>query len=328
MLERLATDLHEFDFFQALRLLQAASLEKPRIGESVSISQDIVMLAQEPHMQFAPSAIESFSHGGAEARSRMVVNCFGLLGPDGPMPLHITELVLARIRDGDHVLEQFLNVLQHRVMGLFFRAWALNQKTVDLDRRDGRNMARYVASIAGIGMEALQNRDEVPDLAKLYYAGRLACVAKNVDGLEAIVSGFFCVPCEVQEFCGHWITIPPEGACKLGKSPATGCIGMSLIVGSKVWQAQTKFRLRIGPLTREQLHRFLPTDGSGAWRRLKAWVRNYVGLELNWDVQFVLRADQVTAAQLGGGMLGWTTWTNTGAPERDADDVIIDADLN
>lgn len=286
------------------------------------------MFGQAPHMHFVSSEIAAFTPGTADAISRMVVNCFGLLGPDGPMPLHITEMVLARIRAGDRILEQFLNVLQHRVISLFFRAWALNQKTVDLDRKEGRKMARYIASFAGIGMESLRNRDEVPDMAKLYYAGRLGSLAKNVDGLEAILSGFFGVRCSVQEFCGHWISIPETEDRKLGKSESTGCLGRSLIIGSKVWQAQTKFRLRIGPLTRAQLQRFLPSDPSGSWRRLKAWVCNYIGLELSWDVQFVLRANEVTAAQLGGGMLGWTTWTNTKAPEGDADDVIINSELN
>ena len=44
----------------------------------------------------------------------------------------------------------------------------------------------------------------------------------------------------------------------------------------------------------------------------------------------VLRAAEVPQTRLGsgGGLLGWTTWINTEKPDRDAEDVILDTDLN
>jgi len=329
MLDRLETQPHSFDFFYTLRLLQALHLTEPRVGESVRLREDIVRLCQVPHLRFTPSDLETFRPGIGSEAPRLSVNFLGFLGPNGPLPIHITEYVRQRLRDGDDTIASLLDVLQHRSLSLFFRAWALNQKTVDLDRREGRRFATYVASLAGLGMPSLQKRDEVPDLAKLYFAGRLSCVAKNPEGLSAILTAFFGIPCEIQNYSGHWIRIPPSAACRLGDTPATGSLGTTLIVGSKVWQVQTKFRARLGPMSFADLERLLPNHKNGAWRRLKDWVRNYIGAELLWDAQLALRAEEVPATRLGsGGFLGWTTWINTRPPTSDAEDVILDTDLN
>ena len=60
---------------------------------------------------------------------------FGLLGPNGPMPWHITEYARDRqINVGDNALVRFLDIFHHRLLSFFFRAWADAQKTVDFDR--------------------------------------------------------------------------------------------------------------------------------------------------------------------------------------------------
>ena len=85
-----------------------------------------------------------------------------------------------------------------------------------------------------------------------------------------------------------------------------------------------KFRIVIGPMRLAEFQRFLP--GSPSLRRLVDWVRNYIGDELLWDVNLVLRRDEVPPLQLGAGtQLGWTTWLSSGVLPRDADDLKLDA---
>jgi type VI secretion system protein ImpH len=178
-----------------------------------------------------------------------------------------------------------------------------------------------------LGGPALRGRDEIDDRAKLYFSGRLAAHAKNAEGLAAIVTEYFGIEARVECFSGEWIKVPAADACRLGESTATGLLGSSIIVGSSVWQCQTKFRLRLGPMTLLDLYRLLPRQP--AFTRLKTWVLNYVGEELRWDAQYVLLAREVPQTQLGsGGLLGWTTWITTRKPDRDVEDVIIDPALN
>jgi type VI secretion system protein ImpH len=324
--DQLAAEPYSFSFYSALRRLHALDLSM-NLGKSLRPRDDRVRIAQQPDLRFAPSTVREFIQPKGDDPARLTVNFLGLLGPNGPLPLHLTEYALDRLRAQDPTLVAFLNVFHHRMFSLFYRAWAVHQKNVDLDRVQGRRFTQYIGSFFGLGTSAVQNRDDVDDAAKLFFSGRLACQTKNPEGLAAILNEYFGVPAKVEPFTGQWVAVPETDACRLGESPSTGLMGSTIIVGSKVWQVQTKFRLRFGPLKYADLLRLLPNQGG--FRRLKTWVRNYCGDELFWDVQYVLLANEVPSTQLGnGGFLGWTTWVNTRKPKKDAEDLLIDPALN
>jgi len=110
----------------------------------------------------------------------------------------------------------------------------------------------------------------------------------------------------IQPFVAHWMHLPEESYTRLGQREAA-LLGQTAVIGSKVWDLQSKFRIVIGPLDAQQYHRFLPDRSS--YRRLADWVRNYVGFELKWESQLVLKREEVPQLALGGsGKLGWTTW--------------------
>jgi type VI secretion system protein ImpH len=324
---RLSEKPYSFDFFQAARRLDCARPAAERIGATTRLHDDPVRFGQKVSMAFAPSTIASFTQGKGDTPHRMAVNFFGLLGPNGPMPLHITEYVHEREHNlHDRTLARFLDVFHHRMIALFYRAWAVNQATASFDRTRfdplSDRIGVYVASLAGYGSPSLRGRDRVPDLAKLHYVGRLALQAKCAGGLEAIVSDFFRVPARIIEFVGHWMDLPADSVCRLGASPATGLLGRTAIVGSRIWEVQQKFRIRIGPVPLAVYERFLPTGTS--FGKLVDWVRNYAGFEYQWDAQLVLRREETPGTRLGSaGQLGWTTWLNTSRPEKDPDDLVL-----
>ena len=327
LLEKLTEEPYAFGFYQAMRRLHALD-PGMNLGKSLRPRDDRVRLRQEPDLRFSPSTVREFVPPNPDEPGRLTVNFLGLLGPNGPLPLHITEYALERLKQyHDPTLVAFLNIFHHRALSLFYRTWAVHQKSVDLDRPTGRRFTDYIGSYIGLGMPALQKRDEVDDAAKLYFSGRLSAPTKNAEGLAAILNEYFGIPVKIEPFTGQWITVPETDACRLGESRSTGLMGSTIIVGSRVWQVQTKFRLRFGPMKLADLQRMLPSGG--AFKRLKTWIRNYCGDELYWDAQFVLLADEVPTTQLGnGGFLGWTTWVNTRKPDRDAEDLLIDASLN
>lgn len=320
---QLANAPYAFDFFQAVRRLECARSDLPRIGNSRRPKEDPVRFCQEASLAFAPSAIARYGPGSGGRPWRLSVNFFGLLGPNGPMPLHITECVRERTRHHqDRTLARFFDVFHHRMISLFYRAWADNQQTVSFERSGDDRFAVYVGSLVGIGMDSFRDRDAVPDLAKLHYSGRLAGGTCHAEGLRAILSDYFGFPTEIDEFVGEWIEVPPDCRCRLGASPDSGEVGRTAIVGSRVWQCQHKFRIKLGPMRLCDYERMLP--GRDSYFRLVAWIRNYTGDELLWDVQLVLKAQEVPQIQLGqAGRLGWTTWPRSKPFEKDADDLLL-----
>lgn len=309
-----------FDFFQALRRVQCAYPDKPLLGESARPADDPVRLGQEPTLKFPPAAVAKFEPGADGRPGRLAGYFFGLFGPNGPLPTHLTEYALERRRDfGDVTFARFADVFHHRLLSLFFRAWAAAEPAVAFDRPDSDRFAEYVGALFGIGMPRLRNRDAMPDRAKLHFAGLLAARTRHPEGLVAILTSYFRVPFAVRQFVGHWMRLPDEYLCRLGTNPETGTLGRSATIGPRVWDCQSRFALTAGPLSFEDYVRFLPDGRSLAG--LVAVVRNAAGDELSWDLRLVLKRAQVPAARLDGGTaLGRTSWLLSRPAERDADD--------
>jgi type VI secretion system protein ImpH len=323
VIEQLQAKPYEFDFLQVVRRLECEFADKPRVGCSEHPAQEPVRFGQEPSMAFAPSTIASARSAGPDGPVRLQVHFLGLLGPNGPLPLHITEYVRDRLRNAhDPTAARFLDIFHHRMLSLFYRVWASHRQTVCRDRSEDDRFAAYVASLIGLGTPGLQHRDSVHDDAKLFFSGRLAAQGQNAEGLRAILGDYFGVEVEILQFVGKWASLPPEYHCRLGSSPAVASLGRTVVIGRRIWDCQQKFRIVLGPLSFDDFTRFLPTGRS--YRALVDWVGNYVGQQLDFDVQPVLRAPEVPGTSLGSqGQLGWTTWLQSRPRKRDADDLIL-----
>lgn len=322
LIERLEHEPFRFDFYQIVRRLECMQPDLPRVGTSQKPAQDPIRFGQEPSLAFPPATLSRFRRTASGA-SKLLVNFIGLLGPNGPMPLHITQYIRDRLHnEHDPTIAAFLDVFHHRAISLFYRAWANCQPTVNRDRVDDDRLAFYMSCLIGLGPETLSNRDTVPDDAKRYFTGRLSLQTHNAEGLESILDDYFDVPVRLEQFIGHWVALPDDYRCKLGASRATGTLGQSSIIGTRYWDVRQKFRIVLGPLELDQYRRFLPTGKS--FRSLRDWVRNYVGLHLLWDLRLILKPRQVPPLKLGeSGQLGWTTWLASHGFERPADDLIL-----
>ncbi len=338
---------YRFDFYQTMRRLECLYATQPRWGCATRPAQEPLRLGQAPDLSFAPASLAAL-HMRAEGAPRLQVLLFGLLGPNGPLPIHITDYARERQRlHGDPTLGRFLDLLNHRFLALFYRAWAQAQPHVSRDRPGDDRFAAFVGALIGVAPEAFRNRDTVPDLSRLFHAGSLVRQVRNPDGLVAIVTHAFRVPASIQEFVGQWLRLSPNERTSLGGRQAV--LGTQAVAGSRVWDRQSKFRLRLGPLTLAEYEAFLPlpsarrahpVDESQTARsrttsrvpsmrlqRLVDWVRFYLCYELDWDVQLVLRKEEVPGLRLGGGSrLGWTTWLGRRQEHADAEDLCLNAE--
>lgn len=333
-LEALAREPYRYDFYETLRRIECLCADKPRWATAQRPVDEPIRLGQDPDLTFAPSPLAAVEFGRNGAPTRLHVRLFGLLGPNGPLPIHMTEYVRHRLRHaGDPALSRFLDTFQHRFIALFYRAWAQAQPHVNRDRPGQDRFRVYVGSFVGIAPNALRDRDSVPDLARLFHAGTLIRHVRNADGLAAIVSDFFAVPARIEEFVPHWLVLEKPTRTRLGRGGSS--LGDGAVLGGRVWDRQGKFRIHLGPLTLEQYESFLPatvrggrlTRGGARLRELVDWVRFYLNFELDWDVRLHLKRDQMPALKLGvSGQLGWTTWLGRRRGRSDAADLVLDGE--
>ena len=314
------------DFFQVLRLIENAHPQLPRIGTSLRPRDDAVRFGQDPALIFHPTMLGQFKRSSADARARLAVNFFGLLGANGPMPTHLTEYVRDRLRNSsDATLMAFLDVFHHRMLSLFYRARASAEPVISLDRADGDRFSVFVGSLFGIGAPSLRDRDDIGDFAKLHFAGLLANKARPASGLASILRAYFKVPLHLEQFVGHWMRLPPEIQSRIGRQEDGNRLGTSLVLGRSVWDCQNKFRIVIGPLGYDDYCRFMP--GGDSLKRLQSWVKTYVGLTLDWDVRLILKKEQLPPFRLGGAtQVGWSTWLASAPPRRDLDQLLVRPD--
>ena len=312
---------YDFGFFQAVRRIENLYRDKPRTGTSHHAVDDPVRLVQEPSTAFAPSTLASFALGEGKVPPRLASYFFGLLGANGPLPIHLTEYGRDRLRNaGDATFVRFLDLFHHRLLSLFYRAWAINQPAVSFDRPEDDRFGVYLGSLFGMGLATARNRDAFPDLTRLRYAGLFANQTRHRSGLIAILRDFFRMPVAIREFAAGWLHLGEDMRWRLGRSRESGTLGRSATIGGRVWSCHHKFRIAFGPLSLDQYTRLLP--GGDSLRRLVPLVRFYVGDELDWDVNLVLRRDEVPPLRLGReGRLGWTTWLTARSRAADAADL-------
>ena len=313
-----------FDFYQTMRRLECLYRDKPRWGRALRPIDEPVRLGQEPDLAFASSSLASFHADPDGGTPRLTVLLFGMLGPNGALPIHITEYARERLRHAnDPTLCRFLDLFHQRFLALFYRAWAQAQPHVNRDRPGEDRFAWYIGAFVGTAPAAFRERDSLPDLAKFFHVGAFARHVRNADGLAAIVQHFFRVPARVEQFVASWLSLSPTERTYLAREGAT--LASGAVLGSRVWDRQHKFRIRIGPLTAVQYNAFLP--GGARLGQLVDWVRLYLCFELNWDVRLILGAGDVPALRLGAGSrLGWTTWLGSRQTRQDADDLCLNAE--
>ncbi len=312
-----------FTLFAALRLLEQSNAELPRLGETRKVADERVRLAQPPYLIFAPSEVESF---GQEEGAQPVLQqyTFGLFGPNGALPLHLTEFARERQRQGeDPTVKDFVNMLQHRMTTLFHRAWANSDPASNFDRPQNDRFVTYLGALIGIAAQSARGRDDVIDYAKLQRCGRFAPNCRSAEGLEAILADYFELPLEIKQFVGAWLDVPPDSFCRLGRMADYAQLGGGATLGSSSWQCQHKFEIVIGPLSLASFVDFLP--GSRGLRELRALTQMYTNDEWAWQVRLLLTDVDVPGMTLGqSGKLGWTTWL--GVKHMQADEVVLQGD--
>ncbi|WP_345830323.1 type VI secretion system baseplate subunit TssG [Erwinia sp. HDF1-3R] len=302
-----------YDLFQLLRRMDAQGGERYPLGRAPLPRHEPLRIGQEPSLAFAPATLASAAPRENSPLHDVSIFSFGLFGPNGPLPLHLTEYARERIyHHQDHSLSAFADLFHHRLTLLFYRAWADAQPTVSLDRADGRHFERYLASLIGMGQPGQLSKGSLSEHARYAVAGHLTRNGRDAEGLVKILRHYFKVPVTLAENLPHWLPIGQRERARLSAGRHMPRLGESAFLGVAVRDVQHKFRLALGPMSLAVYNRFLPGE---PWaEQLRDWVRQYLGIEFVWDVRLILQAEDVKGVTLGGpSRLGLSCWLGKAA---------------
>jgi type VI secretion system protein ImpH len=309
---------HDFDFYALLRRIDVLRAQQPRTGEALRPRQEALRLGQAPELDFAAAPLQALTTAPGQP-PRLLVRFFGLLGPMGPMPLHFTEFVRERSRHHDDAtLAHFLDLFHHRMLSLFYRAWAQTQPVVQMDRPRHDRFRVWLGALAGAAPAAAQG-SALPPALLAHHAGWLASRSAHPEMLSKVLAQVLGVAVRVEEHVGHWMRIERADRSRLGFARsraersaestmgAAAQLGTSANAGHQVWDRQYRFRLHIGPLPRDTFDSLLP--GGAAWQALVQLVQLVAGRDKTWDLALVLHEAHRPPPRLQGALrLGVSSW--------------------
>jgi type VI secretion system protein ImpH len=309
--ERLRRDPTAFDFDAAVAVTLAAS------GGRITAPEDL-RLRSVPRLAMPAGPVLAAKPEEGE----LTVGTFGLVGAGGVLPRHHTAMSAAELRKRSLALQAFLDMLSRRMIGLYAKAGAKYRPP-----RNPEPTRRALSAVIGMGTPGLDGRLGLPIEDLLFHAGNLASRTRSAERLRAMLEAETGRRVEIEEFAGGFIRLPEAEQTRLprGRGPGQHAIlGVSAAAGALVWDAQARFILRFGPLTRAEFEALLP--GTPAWRRVTQLTRLFVGPDTSFAVNLVLRREEVPAATAGGGArLGWSSWCATSRPRRqDARDAVFE----
>lgn len=322
----LQEDACSFDFFQAVTLLTRLRAHRQPVGQFFKPADEVVHFHVNNRLAFPASQIQDirFRRDGS---ADMEVNFMGLTGPMGVLPYVYTELIVERLGKHDHTLADFLDIFNHRLISFFYRAWEKYHVDVTYHLGDSDRFTQFLLDIVGVGTPGLQNRQSLSDDALLHYVALFGEQSRSATALETILSDYFEVPVEVEQFIGAWYLLDTKTQCCLDEQNSDSeQLGLGAVVGDQVWDQQSTVRIKIGPLDFVKYRDFLP-EGS-AYEPLRAITRFFTNGEFNCEAQLLLDRKEVPSCELGyecdgGQRLGWVTWLKSKPIDRDPGDTIL-----
>jgi type VI secretion system protein ImpH len=356
LIERLFSQPYRFDFFQAVRVLERAGLDAALNGDSPTRqpgqpvghdarpSGEAVRFRAATALGFPSCAIvdarqpATGNPGLADAAPpEMTVAFMGLTGPSGVLPLHYTRMLIERIREKDYSLRDFFDLFNHRMISLFYRAWEKYRFPAGYQRSHLPKRAAHsqpptsedfvtfcLLCLTGLGTRGLRNRMKVEDESIVYYGGYFADAHRPAVSLERMVSDYFGLPAQIEQFRGQWLNLALEDRSRMPDTAnprgLNHQLGVTAVLGDRVWDVQSRFRVRLGPLTYVQYMQFTPAgDGLEPICQL---IRTFVGPEFDFDIQPVLLGSQIPDTRIGSVMdvkprVGWNVWLKSRPYEPD-----------
>jgi type VI secretion system protein ImpH len=350
----------EFNFFQAVRLLEKLFPDRIPVGYDGPAAQEVVRFRAHVALNFPPSQIYDIRFLEETQGPDLSAAFFGLSGLTGALPRHYSELILRLERDSKHperrALRDWFDLFTHRLLSLFYRAWEKYRFYIPYERRQFVEhppdpFTHALLSLSGLGLAKLrhrirvsrpaepgESRDDatlarVDDLAIMHYAGLLACRPRGAAGLAVMLADYFQIQVEVCQFQGQWLQLDPTDQSQLGPDDGNCALGDNMVIGERVWDVAGKIRLRLGPLDYDEFVELLPDRApvarSKAFFLLSQLTRLYVGPTLEFEVQLLLRGVDVPAVILGdpeppGSRLGWNTWLRSTVDRTCAEEAVFE----
>ena len=312
MIEELLSHGHEFSFSQVMRVARmhlgaGGAQELPEVPW-----QDRIQVRPDLSLTFPASDVARVERAGADGADLLVTTTFlGLYGSSSPLPTHYTEELLDESAADSTVSREFLDLLHQRLYQLYFQCWSKYRLFIRVAEEKNPEDLERLYCLIGLGEKEL--RDSIPDAGSLLrYAGLFSHSPRSADGLKTLLRDALGVSkLEVEQCVLRTVPIPEDQQMRLGLSNIS--LGVNTVLGSEVPDRMGKFRIHIGPLSKDEFDTFLP--GTTRHNKLARLIRLYIVDPFEFDLKLILASGEAQPIRLGdtnGPPLGLNSWSFSG----------------
>lgn len=293
----LAYGKSEPSFFEIVRRFEQLDEALPKLGYANLPSQEPLRFGQKPFLNFPYSDVDSIQERNGNTSALMFVYFFGLLGVNGPMPLAFTSFVFQRSHNHyDYTWQRFLDIINHRFLTYFYRAWSQNEASVSLDRAEKGLFDYIVRGLAGLPKALLDGMSDEQSKAITGAVSYFRPLLKSKVGLEKMLSEYLDRPVLVKDMVLNSYKIPERYLAKLGNKE-TSTLGVNIQLGKRYYSISKKIEIEIGPIDLKEYQMFLPE--SELFNSLCYLISSYCNSIIYFDFVISIKSDTINKNKLG-----------------------------
>lgn len=259
-----------------------------------------------------------------DGRATLRTTFAALSGPLGSLPPAYNETMMHEARNRAHAFSTFIDIFNARLAALFTDACEKYRlaRLLHWHPRQNNSFIEALLSLAGFGTAYVIEESLVCQDVLLRYCGFWAARARNAVNLAAMLQDYCGLPVSIEQFRPRWLAITEAEQSQLGLANVR--LGHNSIAGSAILDQNSCFRIVIGPVNYTEYLTLYP--GSGCLHELCAITQLFAGDGLAFDVQIILKKEDMPFSRLGSGetsRLGWNLWARTAPAVEDSTQTII-----
>ncbi len=306
VLERLLAEPQGFDLFQAISLLEREGVARGHAEIGGAGLPEAVRLSSRLSLGFDASDIHAVRDGSGTGEAFTLSSpVLSLGGQAGPLPSPFTEMILERNAAKDFATADFLDIIQHRFLGLFYQGRKRHRLGLAWRSPRASSVAQITDALCALGRHAEGKQRHTPWLR---HAGLLGGAPRSMAALTTLLSDRFGFAVSGKQFVGGWLRLQGDELCGLGTARAPA-LGRSAMLGTRVWDQSAGIRLGGHGLGLQQLTDLLP--GGARHDELRATVRHFMPADAKVEVTLAPARAQLPPCRLTASAaprLGWTAW--------------------
>lgn len=308
----------KMNFFQLCQLMERLMPRGTGLGSSDTPAAEPVRFRPYPKVGFPGTELAAveFDDERPDRRPTIRTTFLGLYGVDAVMPAHLIDDIVLR-REGHEEVMAFLDIFNHRLTTLFYRAWRKYRYPSGFERADD-STSRALLCLAGFGLGDKAATAGLPGARVLGILGLMSQRTRTVEGLAGVVA--LALPgagVKIEERFPVWVKTDDQPGLRSGaRDNAAQGLGRGHVLGRRVMNRGEAVRLTLQPATAEQAHDLLPD--APLYHELMSVLRVYLGNKTDVVLRMEVSASVVpeltlspATAEAGGkihqGRLAWTT---------------------